>query len=333
LPRSGSGVYTLPDTIQPATLADANEVQAINVDIASALTGSVASDGQTPITGQLRGFVSATPGYSFNGDLNTGFGSDVPEEAYIQANGTKTVRVTAAGITVTGTMTLSGLLTVATGGVAITAGVFTAPVGSAGAPSYTFAGDLNSGFYWIGADNIGAAVNGAKVLDIATTGLGITGAITATTNITATAAINGATVAGAMVATQANMETGTATNLIVTPGRQVFHPKHTKAWCRFSGTGTPAVTSGSGVSSITDNGVGDYTINWTTAFASATDYAWLAMPSEVAGGSTLAGADRTAGGAAAAPIAGAVRLTTFAFPGGAAVDPGRIYVAAWGDLS
>lgn len=50
--------------------------------------------------------------------------------------------------------------------------------GTAAAPGITFANDTNSGIYRIGADNIGVAVNGAKVLDVATTGLTITGALT-----------------------------------------------------------------------------------------------------------------------------------------------------------
>lgn len=115
MPRSGSGTYVLPDTIQPATLADANEVMAILNDIATALTGSVASDGQTPVTGQIRGFVSASPGYSFSGDLNTGFGSDVPEEVYAQANGIKTLRVTATGINVVGAILQNGSALLPTG--------------------------------------------------------------------------------------------------------------------------------------------------------------------------------------------------------------------------
>jgi hypothetical protein len=36
------------------------------------MTASIAKDGQTPITGQLKGLVSANPVYSFNGDSNTG---------------------------------------------------------------------------------------------------------------------------------------------------------------------------------------------------------------------------------------------------------------------
>lgn len=37
--------------------------------------------------------------------------------------------------------------------------------GAVGTPSITFSSDLNSGFYRIGADNIGLALNGAKVID------------------------------------------------------------------------------------------------------------------------------------------------------------------------
>lgn len=39
-----------------------------------------------------------------------------------------------------------------------------------------------------------------------------------------------------------------------------------KSWVTFNGTGTVAIRSSLNVSSITDNGVGDYTVNFTTAF-------------------------------------------------------------------
>ena len=38
-----------------------------------------------------------------------------------------------------------------------------------------------------------------------------------------------------------------------------------KAWVHFKGTGTVAIRAGYGVASITDNAVGDYTVNFTTA--------------------------------------------------------------------
>jgi hypothetical protein len=38
-----------------------------------------------------------------------------------------------------------------------------------------------------------------------------------------------------------------------------------RAWVNFNGTGTPAIRASGNVSSITDNGVGDYTLNFSTA--------------------------------------------------------------------
>ena len=42
-----------------------------------------------------------------------------------------------------------------------------------------------------------------------------------------------------------------------------------KAWVNFNGQGTVAILSAMNVSSITDNGVGLYTVNYTTAMADA----------------------------------------------------------------
>jgi hypothetical protein len=42
-----------------------------------------------------------------------------------------------------------------------------------------------------------------------------------------------------------------------------------RAWVNFNGTGTVAIRASGNVSSITDNGVGDYTINFTTPLSDA----------------------------------------------------------------
>jgi hypothetical protein len=49
-----------------------------------------------------------------------------------------------------------------------------------------------------------------------------------------------------------------------------------RAWVNFNGTGTVAIRASGNVSSITDNGTGDYTINFATAMPDA-NYAVLAM--------------------------------------------------------
>ena len=49
-----------------------------------------------------------------------------------------------------------------------------------------------------------------------------------------------------------------------------------RAWCNFNGTGTVAIRASFNVSSITDNGTGDYTVNFTTAMEDA-DYSATGM--------------------------------------------------------
>ena len=51
-----------------------------------------------------------------------------------------------------------------------------------------------------------------------------------------------------------------------------------KAWVNFNGTGTVAIRAAFNVSSITDNGTGNYTANFTTALADA-NYSAIAQGS------------------------------------------------------
>jgi hypothetical protein len=51
-----------------------------------------------------------------------------------------------------------------------------------------------------------------------------------------------------------------------------------RAWVNFNGTGTPAIRASGNVTSITDNGTGDYTVNFTTAMPDAN----YSMPSSSA---------------------------------------------------
>lgn len=55
------------------------------------------------------------------------------------------------------------------------------------------------------------------------------------------------------------------------------------AWVNFNGTGTVAIRASGNVSSITDNGTGDYTVNFTSALADA-NYAAMVTGSSDAGG-------------------------------------------------
>jgi hypothetical protein len=58
-----------------------------------------------------------------------------------------------------------------------------------------------------------------------------------------------------------------------------------RAWVNFNGTGTVAIIGSGNVSSITDNGTGDYTVNFTTAMPDA-NYATNLSIGSVTGGSS-----------------------------------------------
>ena len=55
-----------------------------------------------------------------------------------------------------------------------------------------------------------------------------------------------------------------------------------RAWVNFNGTGTVAIRASGNVSSITDNGTGDYTVNFTTAMPNADYNAVFGVRSEAA---------------------------------------------------
>ena len=64
-----------------------------------------------------------------------------------------------------------------------------------------------------------------------------------------------------------------------------------RVWVNFNGTGTVAIRASGNVTSITDNGIGDYTVNFTTALADA-DYSIVGLGCALSDGdtSTLRGA-------------------------------------------
>lgn len=77
-----------------------------------------------------------------------------------------------------------------------------------------------------------------------------------------------------------------------------------KAWVNFNGTGTVAIRAAFNVTSITDNGVGDYTVNFTSPLADANYSATISS----AVNATTAGVNSPIG---AAPTASALRLKTY----------------------
>jgi len=72
------------------------------------------------------------------------------------------------------------------------------------------------------------------------------------------------------------MNSGATAPEWVTGGVAATHQSVAKAWVNFNGTGTVAINQDYGVSSITDHGTGDYTINFDSSFAD-NDYCFVGM--------------------------------------------------------
>ena len=95
-----------------------------------------------------------------------------------------------------------------------------------------------------GAINIQS--NGSTVLGVTSTGIAVTG----------TQSVSGAQ----SVSGNLSFNSGYGSSAVAYGCR---------AWVNFDGTGTPAIRASGNVSSITDNGTGDYTVNFTTAMPDA----------------------------------------------------------------
>lgn len=107
LPRNGSGSYSLPEApFVPLTTISSAAVNSDFSDIASALTASLARDGQGGMTAVLP---LNTAGFTYTNDLNTGMHRTGSDAQAIKCGGTDIVAVTTSGVNVTGTISQNGV--------------------------------------------------------------------------------------------------------------------------------------------------------------------------------------------------------------------------------
>lgn len=118
-----------------------------------------------------------------------------------------------------------------TGTVVVTSGAQTIEFadGSASTPSITNSGDTNTGIFFSAADTIDFTEGGTAV---------------------------------GQFDSSANFKFNSGYGSVATA-------YGCRAWVNFNGTGTPAIRASGNVTSITDNGTGDYTVNFTTALTDA----------------------------------------------------------------
>jgi hypothetical protein len=154
-----------------------------------------------------------------------------------------------------------------------------------------------------------------------------------TTATVRTITVPDADVTIAAAATQAELETGSSTTVYTSPGRQQFHASAAKAWASYDSVpATPTLDASYNVSSLTDNGVGDITANFTTAFSS-TNYS-VVTGSRTA--SFVVGAGQTLHDIVHVDTSavGSVRLKAVSYVGSTntvAAEDLRVFVACYGD--
>lgn len=178
-----------------------------------------------------------------------------------------------------------------------------------GTGTYTSAGTTLARTAILASSNAGSAVNwaaGTRTIfcDLPASKFKGIGEVVAAADLpAATTSAQGAV----QLADQAAQEARTA-GRAVTSDVQQYHLSAAKAWVAYTDSGTPSIGGSFNVSSITDNGVGDHTINFTTAFSS-TNYASAAMGRiDTTGGGnySLIGIHRSSGALAV----GSIRLVS-----------------------
>ena len=338
MPRNGSGVMSIPNTLVDQTTITAGAHNTNYTDIASEISNSVAVDGQSQMTGQFK-FASGTvgaPGLVPGSDLDTGVYRIGGDNLGVACAGAKVLDIATTGLGVTGTLAATGALSAAS--LAITADL---PISEGGTGQSTATAAFNALSPVTTRGDIikrGASNNERLAIGAADTVLKSDGTDPAYGKIVAANVTDGvlthAKLASGVTATQANMEAASATDVFVPPGRQHFHPGHPKAGGNLNGQGTPAVRSGDyGLGAVTDDGTGLYTIALDTAFAN-TNY-WLTGWSRNVSDSNIHMAALT-GNQTGTKTASSFQVKAFEVGGGSAganQDTPEMGMMFWGDYA
>lgn len=87
-------------------------------------------------------------------------------------------------------------------------------------------------------------------------------------------------------AERARIDTTGQRSTVILNGSTLYPAYDCRAWVNFNGTGVVAIRASGNVTSITDNGTGDYTVNFTTAMADASyavNVSWAVTATETGG--------------------------------------------------
>lgn len=171
MPRDSSGVYSLPagNPVVTATVISSTWANSTLEDIADALSDSLSRSGDGAMTAplELTAGSAAAPSLTFSTDTNTGIYLDDPDEIGFSCGGAVT-------------WIMDGSFNLGAASAAncrVRNGT-----GTVASPSYSFSTDTNSGFYAIGADNIGLSLGGTLRVNFSTSHMEVALGISSTGN-------------------------------------------------------------------------------------------------------------------------------------------------------
>lgn len=153
-------------------------------------------------------------------------------------------------------------------------------LGTVGAPGLYFTGDSDTGIYRQAANVFGIAAGGVDSMRFGTVASGVNylQATPSATGVGATLASAGSdTNVNLILDPQGSGNVTVADNAGIVPaavsGTPAQHGLYAgnvpKGWIRFNGTGVISIDASFNVTSITDNGTGDYTVTWDRDFSTA----------------------------------------------------------------
>lgn len=225
-----SGVLYVDPVNNRVGINDTTPSEALDVNGNALISGTLGVTGSTSLSNTLGviGDVSVNTN-KFNitaSSGNTSIAGTLGVTGDVAIN-TNKFNVTASS----GNTTIAGTLEV-TGNTTVDGVIFADDNTTANTPVISFTGDTNTGIGRSGADTLDFITNGNSRFRIETTG---------------------------QIKAVYESQVGTDYNT------QLDNGYLCRAWVNFNGTGTVAIRASGNVSSITDNGTGDYTINFTTA--------------------------------------------------------------------
>jgi hypothetical protein len=266
--RNGSGTYSLPAGNPVVTGTTISSTWANNTltDIATALTGSLAADGQTTATGNLKMGNNRVTGLS-DGLASTDAATVSQVAASVAGLGTMSTQnannVAITGGAISGTtgdftnFTASGTASfTSTGAVKIPAGTTAQqPTPTTGMIRYN---STNAQFEGYGASSWNSLGSGAAGSNTQVQ-YNNSGALAGSSGLT----FNGTTLQATA------LQTATLNSTSGVLATQNGMTGIAKAWVNWTGGSSPSIQNSFNVSSITRNGTGDYSINFTTAMPNA----------------------------------------------------------------